>query len=212
MFITIEGIAGSGKTTQAHLLARNLEACGYEVEQVRDPGGTDVCEAIRSLLYENEIDRLAALMLFEASRRILFAEKIRPALDEGKFVICDRFTDSTLAYQHYAFGINKYFIEGIHKELRIRVPDLTFILDIDPFASKARLELRNPGDGNAMYLGGLLQAASGYREMARLEPERIIPVRAELPRDLLEEIMFNKVIDRISSPEYISNKLKRKEQ
>ena len=135
-FITFEGGEGSGKSTQISRLARRLEAAGVPVRVLREPGGTRVGEAVRALLLDPEhsgLDATAELLLYEASRAQLVADVIAPALDAGEIVICDRFYDSTTAYQGYARGLSLDHIRELNAIAALGlVPDRTIVLDIEP--------------------------------------------------------------------------------
>ncbi len=134
MFITFEGIDLCGKTTQAEILVNRLKNLGYDVIFVREPGGTRISEIIRDILLSTqnrEMTPVAELFLFSASRAQLVKEVIIPALDLGKVVICDRFYDSTLAYQGYGRGIDIEKIKIINELASFGlVPDITFLIDI----------------------------------------------------------------------------------
>lgn len=136
-FITIEGIEGAGKSTQMALLKEYFEKSGKHVLCLREPGGTAIGERVRAILlntHENEaIDPLTELFLYEACRAGLVRNVIKPALDAGKTVICDRFTDSTIAYQGFGRGIDIKAIETLNSLASAGiVPDLTLLLDIAP--------------------------------------------------------------------------------
>lgn len=134
-FITFEGGEGSGKSTQVRLLARHIESLGHVVRTLREPGGTEVGEAVRRILLDpasSGMDPYAELMLYEAARAQLVAEVIEPALDNGEVVICDRFFDSTTAYQGYARSLD---LERVAELNRIATggltPDRTVLLDVE---------------------------------------------------------------------------------
>ena len=135
-FITFEGGEGSGKSTQIARLARRLEAAGLPVRVVREPGGTRVGEGVRALLLDPEhsgLDATAELLLYEASRAQLVADVIEPALQAGEIVICDRFYDSTTAYQGFARGLPLDRIRELNAIASLGiVPDRTVVLDIAP--------------------------------------------------------------------------------
>lgn len=136
-FITIEGIEGAGKSTQMALLKEYLEKSGKQVLCLREPGGTAVGERIRSILLNTHegsaIGPMAELLLYEASRAELVRNVIKPALDAGKTVICDRFIDSTIAYQGFGRGIDIKAVEALNSLASAGiVPDLTLLLDIAP--------------------------------------------------------------------------------
>ena len=135
MLITFEGIDGCGKSTQARLLAEKLEEEGIETILVREPGGTELSEHIRDLLltrsYTEPLSHTAELLLFAASRAQLIKEVINPALERNAVVICDRFTDSTVAYQGFGRGLPLAHIEHVNELAADQlVPDLTFLMDV----------------------------------------------------------------------------------
>ncbi len=145
VFITLEGGEGSGKSTQIRKLATFLTAQGKEVVLTREPGGSDGAEEIRSLLLKGGADRwdfVSEMLLFSAARRDHLVKKIWPALAEGKWVISDRFADSTLAYQGYGYGFSqekKEMLDRLYQMIAGRFePDLTFFLDMDPVVGLKR--------------------------------------------------------------------------
>ncbi len=177
-FITLEGIDGCGKSTQAVLLARALELAGYDVLRLREPGGVKISEKIRSILLDpqnGEMGDVCELLLYEAARAQLVHEVIVPALAAGRTVICDRFYDSTTAYQAFADGLdrnmvthaNNIAVNGCH-------PDLTLVYDIDV---EAALRRRSNRDGeDRLELKGVAfqeKVASGFRALIAEEPERV---------------------------------------
>ena len=146
-FITLEGPEGSGKSTQAKTLIRRLAGCGIEAVYTREPGGTAIGEAIRNILQHNQAGEApcerAELLLFEASRNQLVEKVIRPHLEKGKWVICDRFMDSTTAYQGYGRGLPVEEIQAINRfSANGIVPDLTLLLDLDVATGFERITQR----------------------------------------------------------------------
>ncbi|MGJ8618449.1 MAG: dTMP kinase [Sulfitobacter sp.] len=141
MFISFEGIDGSGKSTQAHLLADHLRSKGREVVLTREPGGSPGAEEIRALVLQGDPDRWSAeteILLFTAARRDHLERTIRPALAAGKVVICDRFADSTRMYQGLSRGDLRQTVDDLH-DLMIGVePDLTILIDMDPAKGLSR--------------------------------------------------------------------------
>ena len=184
-FITIDGPDGGGKTTQADRLARYLRDRGHGVHLTREPGGTWLGERIRELLLDRTgsaapTDPLADALLFDAARRQLVREVIRPALDAGETVVCARFADSTLAYQGYGAGLDMALLRRLNdlatEGLR---PDLTLLLDVPVEAGLAR---KAPGDVTrfeAEYdLAFHRRVREGFLALAAAEPERIVVIDA----------------------------------
>jgi len=175
-FISLEGVDGSGKSTQASMLADALRDREHEVVAVREPGGTPLGEAIREVvLGPDAMSPWAEALLFAAARAQLVADVIRPALEGGKWVVADRFLDSSLAYQGTARGL------GIERVAQVNapaiedcMPDLTIIIDIAPGSAADRRAGRGSVDRIEDEGEALQEAvAAGYREVARLFPERI---------------------------------------
>ena len=181
-FITFEGGEGSGKSTQIARLARRLQAAGLKVRVLREPGGTRVGEAVRALLLDPEhagLDSTAELLLYEASRAQLVAEVIEPALAAGEVVLCDRFYDSTTAYQGHARGLDLARIRELNTVASLGiVPDRTVVLDIDPDAGVTRAT-RNGADrleGESAAFHRAVRA--GFLAIAAEEPARVVVVDA----------------------------------
>jgi dTMP kinase len=146
MFITFEGIDGSGKSTQARMLADALRAAGREVVLTREPGGSPGAEEIRRLVLEGDPDRWSAeteILLFTAARRDHLERLIEPCLAAGSIVISDRFADSTRMYQGLSRGDLRAVVDQLHALMIKREPDLTFIIDMDPTVGLARAKGRN---------------------------------------------------------------------
>ena len=184
MFITFEGQDWSGKSTQAALLAEALRSEGREVVATREPGGTPVGEQVRQLLLDGpEMSAWAEAALFAAARAEHVAALIRPALDRGADVVCDRYVDSSLVYQGIARGLG---VEAV-LELNLAVtggllPDRTFVLDVDPETARARHSAgldRIESEDDAFR--GVV--ADGYRQLETLFPNRVVLLDATLPPD-----------------------------
>ena len=144
LFITIEGPEGSGKTTVAKEITSYLQQQGYPVLYTREPGGVAIAEKIRDIILDVDhttLDARCEALLYAASRRQHLVEKIEPALKEGKIIICDRFIDSSLAYQGYARGIGIDEVYAINLfAIHHRMPDLTILLDLDPQEGLKRIQ------------------------------------------------------------------------
>ena len=188
LFITFEGGEGCGKSTQIKLLAQVLQERGYNVLQLREPGGTAVGERVRDVLLAKEnvaMDPVAELMLYEAARAQIVVELIRPALAEGKIVLCDRFYDSTIAYQGFGRGLDIQLIKNLNEAATGGLrPDLTLLLMIDPAEGLARAKgvTGGDGEGDRIEAAGLefhTRVQEGFAYMAQLEPERIAVVGAQ---------------------------------
>ena len=145
-FISFEGIDGSGKSTQAKVLAKTLVDLGHDVVLTREPGGSVGAEEIRALVLQGDPDRWSAeseILLFTAARRDHLEKTILPALDAGKIVICDRFADSTRMYQGLSRGDLRTLVDELHTLMIPRDPDLTVLIDLDPKLGLSRAKARN---------------------------------------------------------------------
>jgi dTMP kinase len=191
MFISFEGLDGSGKTTQAELLRARLEADGVDVVGTREPGGTELGERIRDLvLHGNHVTPWAEALLYAASRAQHVEEVIRPALERGASVICDRYVDSSVVYQGVArglglervFDLNLTAVGGL-------MPDRTFLLQLDPSDVPDRLlrehdRLEREGDAFRAL------AAAGYRDLAERFPDRIFVIDGTRPADEIADRVY----------------------
>lgn len=183
MFISFEGVDGCGKSTQVALLAEALRHQGCEVLTLREPGGTRSAERIREVLADPEtpLEPLAELLLFCAARADLVAREIRPALADGATVICDRFTDSTLAYQGVARGLGAELVAQLnHVATGGLAPSRTVYLRLDPERALARAVASAEGEDRfeAEGVGFQSVVAAAYDELAAAHPERIVAVDA----------------------------------
>ncbi len=172
LFITFEGIDGSGKSTQARLLADHLRADGHDVVLTREPGGSPGAEEIRSLVLEGDPDRWSAeteILLFTAARRDHVEKLIEPALAAGKIVISDRFADSTRMYQGLRSGDLRAEVDQLHDLMIRREPDLTFIIDMDPAKGLDRALGRQGSEERFESFGAELQyrMRAGFLSLAR---------------------------------------------
>lgn len=180
-FITFEGLDGSGKSTQMERLAAALRRSGRDVVTTREPGGTPVGEKIRSVVLGQGPAPLAELALMAASRAQSVAEVIRPALDAGRWVLCDRFHDATEAYQGGGRGLDRTAIRDLHRLLCADLqPDLTLIFDLNPVVSLERArKLPAAGRFEAESMAFFGRVARTYREIAAREPQRCCLISAE---------------------------------
>ncbi len=207
LFITFEGLDKAGKTTQIARLAARLEQRGYTVTSTREPGGTPLCEEIRQLLMKKQSEKLvdeAELLLFSASRAQLLRERIWPELAAGHVVLCDRFADSTTAYQGYARGMDLEFIRQLNAyAIGNRWPDLTLFLDLTVDESFRRLGKvldttkaevdRFEIESRRFYE----QVRKGFQELAAGHPERIVTLDAAQTVDALDEQIWKIVQKRL---------------
>ena len=191
--ITFEGIDGSGKSTQIQLLEAEFEKLGISYKTFREPGGTKLSEKIRTILLDKENIELysnAESLLFAAARAQLTAEQIKPAITKGEFVICDRFTDSTIAYQGYGRGLNINNLELINTIATDGlIPDITFILDIDPQKATERLKTVNPDRMEVAGIDFFKKIRQGYCQIREQNQSRCIVINGEKPqKDISKEI------------------------
>lgn len=183
MFITFEGPDGSGKTTQIKLLEKYFEYKGYDLLITREPGGTDISEQIRRVILDKnntEMDRITEALLYAASRAQHVAEVIKPALLQGKVIICDRFVDSSIVYQGVGRGLGIDFIKKINDIATVGTkPDITFLMKISPKEGLSRkyssdecnrLDMEKLEFHNNVY--------EGYLKLEKLYSERIIGIDA----------------------------------
>jgi len=184
-FITLEGGEGAGKSTQVRLLAAKLEEQGHKVVVTREPGGAPGAEAIRRLIVNGDTDRWTpkaeALLMF-AAREDHLAQTIRPALARGEWVVCDRFVDSTMAYQGVAQGLGSEFVNDL-RELVVGddMPALTLVLDLSPETGLARAGWRANGEDRyeRMEIEFHQTLRQAFLNIAKNEPERCVVIDAE---------------------------------
>nr|WP_280922530.1 dTMP kinase [Ruegeria sp. HKCCSP346] len=175
--MTFEGIDGSGKSTQARMLAEHLRAQGHEVVLTREPGGSAGAEEIRRLVLEGDPDRWSAeteILLFTAARRDHLERTIEPALAAGKVVICDRFADSTRMYQGLSRGDLRNLVDQLHSLMIGREPDMTLLIDMDPETGLARAKGRQGTEERFEDFGPDLQKKmrAGFLALADEFPDR----------------------------------------
>ena len=197
-FITIEGVEGAGKTTQIRRLA---DALGDDVIVTREPGGTPVSEQIREIfLTSDTISAATELLLIAAARSQHVSELILPALSEGQIVICDRFSDATIAYQGYRKGIDLHIIEQVNHIVTDGLkPDITFLLDLPP---EIGIQRKRDSDEPLTRLEHETlslhkKVREGYLAVAKLEPNRIKLVNAQLDADTVHNLLLTETEKRI---------------
>ena len=197
MLVTFEGIDGSGKSTQITLLEARLRKLGRKVLSLREPGGTEVSERIRSLLLDPalHIDPVAEMLLFSAARAQIVSERVMPALDAGQTVILDRFYDSTTAYQGAGRRIaDVEWIMSLHeKATRGLVPDRTFWIDVPPQVARTRRD----GEPDRMELGDaefFERIHDCYETLSESEPDRFIRVDGSLSIEEIHETIWQNVL------------------
>ncbi len=204
MFITLEGPEGSGKSTQIRRLAKRLEAMGYPVMTTREPGGTSIGDQIRHVLVRMENEELhprTEILLFLAARAQLVEQLIKPALQDGKIILCDRYGDSTLAYQGYGHGLD---LEKLRQMLDFATdylkPDLTILMDLDVKTGLMRKKAED--EWNRLDAYEVLfheRVRQGYLELANEEPERWRIVDASQGIDAVQEDLFQIILDALKS-------------
>ncbi len=203
LFITFEGVEGSGKSFQARALYRKLSGLAIPALLTHEPGGTPPGERISRLLkwvQDTDISPLTELLLFNASRAQLVDEVIRPALESGQVVICDRFTDSTIAYQSYGRGLNLDTVRKTNNTATAGLkPDITILLDISVEAGFARKkdDKYDRFEREDIIFHGKVEA--GYQALAKSEPERWLVIDGGKSKEKIKKIIWQRVSQRLSS-------------
>ena len=204
MFITLEGPEGSGKTTAVEAAVKKLEEMGYQIVRTREPGGTPISEQIRNVILDKgntAMDGRTEALLYAASRRQHLVEKVWPALKEGKIVICDRYLDSSLAYQGGARGL------GVEEVLNINLfatentwPDLTLLFDIKPEIGLARISANANREVNRLDLEKIEfhnKVRESFLALARRFPDRYVIIDASLSRDEVAKATMEAILSRL---------------
>jgi len=204
MFITLEGPEGSGKTTAIEAAVNKLKEMGYEIVRTREPGGTPISEQIRNVILDKgntAMDPRTEALLYAASRRQHLAEKVWPALKEGKIVICDRYLDSSLAYQGGARGL------GVDEVLNINLfatentwPDLTLLFDLPPEEGLKRISSNSNREVNRLDLEKLEfhhKVRNSFLELAKRFPDRYVIIDASQSRDEVAKATLDAVLKRL---------------
>ena len=204
MFITLEGPEGSGKTTAVEYAVKALEEKGYQIVRTREPGGTPIAEQIRNVILDKantNMDPRTEALLYAASRRQHLVEKVWPALKEGKIVICDRYLDSSLAYQGGARGL------GIENILNVNLfatentfPDLTLLFDISPEEGLKRISANANREVNRLDLEKLEfhhKVRNTFLELAKRYPERFVIIDASKSREEVAKATLDAIMSRL---------------
>ena len=204
MFITLEGPEGSGKTTAVNYAVKKLEELGYEIVRTREPGGTPIAEQIRNVILDKantNMDPRTEALLYAASRRQHLVEKVWPAIKEGKIVVCDRYLDSSLAYQGGARGL------GVENILNINMfategtfPDLTLLFDIDPKIGLARISANASREVNRLDLEKLEfheKVRNTFLLLAKQYPDRFVIIDAAKSQEEVAEATLKVILERL---------------
>lgn len=199
LFISFEGIDGSGKSLQAALLRDRLSALGQEPRFYREPGGSEISEQIREIILSKENAKMADIsevLLYAAARAQLVSELIKPSLSEGKVVICDRFVDSSFAYQSFGRGLSLSLIKDINAHaIQGIMPNLTVLIDINPaIAAKRLAEGREKDRLESEKDEFHLRVAEGYRRLAEADRERYFVVNGEQSPESIHEKILERVL------------------
>ena len=204
MFITLEGPEGSGKTTAVSAAVAELEKRGYQIVRTREPGGTQISEQIRDVILDKKntmMDARTEALLYAASRRQHLVEKVWPAIKEGKIVICDRYLDSSLAYQGGARGL------GVDEILNINLfatentwPDLTLLFDIKPEIGLQRIAQNSNREVNRLDLEKIEfhnKVRETFLQLAKRFPERYVIIDASQPREEVAKATLDAILARL---------------
>lgn len=206
MFITLEGPEGSGKTSAINIVVKRLTEEGYTIVQTREPGGTPIAEQIRNVILDvnnTSLDSRAEALLYAASRRQHLVEKVWPAIKEGKIVICDRYLDSSLAYQGGARNL------GIDEVLNINLfatentmPDLTLLFDLDPELGLERIRKNANREVNRLDLEKIefhKKVRETFLSLSKRFNDRFVVINASLPLEEVAEIAYKAIIGRLNA-------------
>jgi dTMP kinase len=203
MFITLEGPDGSGKTSHMQPLAEWLEGLGHRVHTAREPGGTFISEQIRNIIHDlknAEMHPHTETLLYQAARAQIVEQVLRPKLAQGWIVLCDRYADSTLAYQGYGHQQKMDEVRAlVHYATGGLVPDLTLLLDLDVETGLSRRQ-KGGGEWNrldAYQLDFHCRVREGYLELAKQEPKRWVLVDASLPQEQVQQALRKAILKRI---------------
>jgi dTMP kinase len=204
-FVTFEGVEGCGKSTQLRLAAQRLRALGKEVLETREPGGTAIGRTLRDILMDasnTELDPVTEWLLLEADRRQHVRETLQPAVARGGFVLCDRFSDTTEAYQQEGRGLDPdavRFVDAIARDGL--VPDFTLLYDLDASAGLARARHRDGERSGRFEAAGLEfheRVRAAYLAIARREPQRVAVIPTDAPREQVSAQTWRLLSERFS--------------
>jgi len=199
-FITMEGGEGAGKTTILHRVSKKLQELGFDVVTTREPGGIEISEQIRRIILDpaqTAMDGRTEALLYAAARRQHLVERVIPALEQGKLVLCDRFIDSSLAYQGYARGLGIDEVFAINEfAVQECMPNLTLLLDIEPREGLKRISANKEREQNRLDLEKISfheQVYEGYDVIAKQFPERIHRINANDHIDEVEQVVYENI-------------------
>lgn len=202
MFISFEGIEGSGKSTQIDLLESHLKELGYKVAKLREPGGTLMGEKIRDIFLQDtseKVDPITEAFLLYASRKHLDQNFLREKINQGYIVIADRYSDATVAYQCFGKGLEKDFIDLIHNSSNLLTPDLTFYMDISAEMSRERISNREMDRMESESVEFFDRVRQGYLQIASENPERVISLDANKSINELKVEIATKTTEKLNA-------------
>ena len=202
MFISFEGIEGSGKSTQIDLLESHLKELGYKVAKLREPGGTLMGEKIRDIFLQDtseKVDPITEAFLLYASRKHLDQNFLREKINQGYIVIADRYSDATVAYQCFGKGLEKDFIDLIHNSSNLLTPDLTFYMDISAEMSRERISNREMDRMESESVEFFDRVRKGYLQIASENPERVISLDANKSINELKDEIATKTTEKLNA-------------
>jgi dTMP kinase len=202
VFISFEGIEGSGKSTQIDLLESHLMELGYKVAKLREPGGTLMGEKIRDIFLQDtseKVDPITEAFLLYASRKHLDQNFLREKINQGYIVIADRYSDATVAYQCFGKGLEKDFIDLIHNSSNLLTPDLTFYMDISAEMSRERISYREMDRMESESVEFFDRVRQGYLQIASENPERVISLDANKSINELKDEIATKTTEKLNA-------------
>jgi len=200
-FITFEGVEGAGKTTILQDIHGKLESLGYDVVSTREPGGIEIAEQIRHVILNTnntKMEERTEALLYAAARRQHLVEKVIPALEQGKVILCDRFIDSSLAYQGYARGLGMDEVFAINQfAIKDQMPNLTILFDLEPKKGLSRIASNKDRERNRLDLETISfheRVYKGYQILLDKFPNRIQSVNADQPLEQVGKEVLNKIL------------------